>query len=71
MHAGKDIGFVLGDQGTVSAGMHGMSPDPNLWKVLPGTLELGRMDHIVHILLGGIYLVGGLITKADVARATS
>ncbi len=65
------LGFVLGDTGTVTAGMPGMSPDPNLWKVLPDVLELGRMDHIVHILLGAIYLVGGLITKADVARATS
>jgi hypothetical protein len=30
--------------------------------LLPGQLEFGRMDHIVHILLGAIYLIGGFAT---------
>ncbi|HEY0048953.1 MAG TPA: DUF4383 domain-containing protein [Pyrinomonadaceae bacterium] len=34
--------------------------------VLPGALELGIMDHIVHVLLGLIFLVGGFLTRADV-----
>jgi hypothetical protein len=29
-------------------------------------LMLGTMDHIVHILLGVLYLIGGLMTKAAV-----
>lgn len=34
--------------------------------VLPGSLELGTMDHIVHILLGLVFLIGGFLTRADV-----
>jgi hypothetical protein len=34
--------------------------------VLPGNLELGFMDHIVHVLLGLIFLIGGFLTRADV-----
>jgi ABC-type Na+ efflux pump permease subunit len=58
------LGFVLGGAGTTA--MAGMSPDPNLWKLLPGQLEFGRMDHIIHVLLGIIFLIGGFMTKADV-----
>ena len=31
-----------------------------------GPLMLGTPDHAVHVLLGVIYLIGGLLTKADV-----
>ena len=35
-----------------------------------GTLmTLGTMDHIVHLLLGVIFLIGGLLTKADLSAA--
>jgi hypothetical protein len=35
-----------------------------------GILHLGTMDHIIHIALGIIFLIGGLLTKAgyDAAR---
>ena len=57
-------GFVLGAAAAPTmAGMGGT--DPNLWKVLPGQLELGRMDHIVHLLLGIVFLAGGLLTKSE------
>ena len=64
------LGFALGgpDTSTV-AGMAGMGTDPNLWKIIPRQLEFGRMDHIIHLLLGAIFLLGGFLTKADVARA--
>lgn len=42
--------------------------DTNLLKLIPGTLEFGTMDHIVHILLGAIYLIGGLMTRAVAHR---
>lgn len=58
------LGFVLGAEGFPTiTGMSDMGKDPNLWKVLPGNLELGRMDHIVHLLLGIVFLAGGLLTK--------
>jgi hypothetical protein len=31
-------------------------------------LHLGTMDHVVHILLGVLYLIGGLMTKAVVTN---
>ena len=60
------VGFLLGQPGTPTiAGMTGMAQDPRLWKVLPGTLELGQMDHIVHILLGVVFLIGGVLGRKD------
>lgn len=56
-------GFLLGHPGTPT--MAGMAADTKLWKVLPGTLELGQMDHIVHILLGVVFLAGGLLGRRD------
>lgn len=57
-------GFVLGAPAAPTmAGMAEMPSDPNMWAVLPGQLELGRMDHIVHLLLGIVFLAGGLLTK--------
>jgi hypothetical protein len=33
-----------------------------MWNVA-GVLELGKMDHFIHILLGVVFLGGGLLTK--------
>ena len=63
------VGFVAGSSQTVSTGMPGMSPDSRLWTLVPGTLEFGTSDHIVHLLLGLILLIGGFLTKVDVDRA--
>jgi len=63
------VGF-LGPGGAHSMPNMPGANDSNLLKVLPGNLELGIMDHIVHILLGIVFLIGGLLTKADVARVT-
>lgn len=57
-------GFFLGSTGASTiAGM--TMQDTRMWKVLPGLLELGTMDHVVHLLLGVLFLAGGLMTKAD------
>jgi uncharacterized membrane protein HdeD (DUF308 family) len=42
--------FVFGDPA------HG-----RMWHVL--VLELGQVDHFIHILLGVVFLAGGLLTK--------
>ena len=58
------VGFVMGAPGVSSiAGM--TMEDSKLWKVLPGTLELGKMDHIVHYLLGVVFLARGLLGGRD------
>jgi hypothetical protein len=64
-------GFLLGGPAVPTvAGMASMGSDAHMWKVIPGTLELGTMDHVVHVLLGLIFLIGGFLTKADVRAAT-
>ena len=40
----------------------GTGPD-KIFAVIPRTLELGTMDHIIHVVLGIIFLIGGFITK--------
>jgi hypothetical protein len=55
------VGFIAGSEQT--AGVPGHSPDPNLWRFIPGVLELGRMDHILHIILAIVFLAGGLLTR--------
>jgi uncharacterized membrane protein HdeD (DUF308 family) len=31
-------------------------------------LMLGTMDHVIHILLGVVFLIGGFMTRADLGR---
>ena len=64
-------GFLAGRPGTVSPGMPGMESGDFILKVIPGMLELGTADHILHIVLGAIYVAGGLMTRADLTRATT
>src|SRR5687767_12369887 len=33
--------------------------------LIPGTLEFGTTDHIIHVLMGGVFLIGGLMTTAE------
>jgi hypothetical protein len=62
------VGFIMG--GPDSSTIANMTMQDNrLWKVIPGTLELGTADHAVHILLGIVFLAGALMTKSDAARA--
>jgi uncharacterized membrane protein HdeD (DUF308 family) len=61
------VGFIMG--GPDSSTIANMTmQDSRLWKVIPGTLELGTADHAIHVLLGIIFLAGALLTKADVRR---
>jgi hypothetical protein len=62
------VGFIMGSPGASTIANMTME-DGRLWKVIPGTLELGTADHAVHILLGIVFLAGALMTKSDVARA--
>jgi hypothetical protein len=56
-------GFVAGADAMPSEGVPGPG-DMRMMKVVPGMLEMGTRDHIVHVLLGAIFLVGGLATRA-------
>ena len=48
-------GFLLGD-----------GPDRMFEALAPLGLHLGTMDHVVHILLGVVFLIGGFMTRADI-----
>jgi Domain of unknown function (DUF4383) len=61
------VGFIMGAPGT-SAIANMTMEDGRLWKVIPGTLELGTADHAIHILLGIVFLAGALMTKPDDRR---
>jgi hypothetical protein len=55
---------LLGIAGML-AGTPGTSPaDARLLRLIPGSLELGTMDHAFHIVVGGVYLIAGLMTHA-------
>lgn len=45
----------------------GTGPDRMFEALASLGLHLGTMDHVVHILLGVLYLIGGLMTKAYAA----
>jgi hypothetical protein len=64
-------GFLFGGGGqhTVAGVPASHGTDSRLLAVIPGTLELGTMDHVVHVLLGLVFLIGALLTKGDVRAA--
>jgi hypothetical protein len=64
------VGYALGTdrQHTLAGVTHG-GTDSNLLQVIAGQLELAAMDHGLHVLLGLVFLVGGLLTKANVRDA--
>lgn len=63
------IGFLLGSPAVPTLGTPGMAADTRLFRLIPGALELGTADHIIHILLGLVFLIGGLVTKASITAA--
>jgi hypothetical protein len=38
-------------------------------ELIAGQLMFGTTDHVIHVLLGAIYLIGGLATRTVVARS--
>jgi hypothetical protein len=60
-------GFLLGKPDIPTMpGMGNMGVDPRLFKVIPGILEFGRMDHTVHILLAILFIIGAMTTRKEV-----
>jgi len=51
------------------AGIVAGDGEARLLTVLPGQLTLGMSDHLVHVLLGALFLIGGFTTRAVVSRA--
>ena len=49
------------------AGFVAGTGEQKMLTILPGQLELGTMDHIIHVVFGAIFLVGGLMTRVVTA----
>jgi mannose/fructose/N-acetylgalactosamine-specific phosphotransferase system component IID len=41
----------------------------NMFRMIPGVLELGTMDHIIHFFIGGLYIISALLTKTRMNAA--
>jgi hypothetical protein len=54
-------GMVLGHSGTAST--HDMGADPKLLTIIPNMLELGRNDHVLHIIIGVVFVVAALMAR--------
>lgn len=50
------------------AGVVAGEGESRILTVLPDALVFGMPDHVVHILLGALFLIGGLMTRAGVIR---
>ena len=47
------------------AGFVAGTGDDRMLTIIAGQLELGTMDHVVHVVFGVLFLFGGLTTKAS------
>ena len=45
------------------AGFLAGSGEDRMLTIIPDQLMFGQMDHIVHILLGAVFLIGGFMTR--------
>ena len=45
--------------------------DDRMIIIVSGRLELGTMDHIIHVVIGGLYLIGALLTSAGAASTAA
>jgi ribose/xylose/arabinose/galactoside ABC-type transport system permease subunit len=56
-------GFIIGVPGYPSGNMPGMKGDQYLFKAIPNVLELGSMDHTIHLILGAFFLFSSIPSK--------
>jgi hypothetical protein len=61
-------GMVFGHTGMA---MHEMGTDPKLLTLIPNVLELGRNDHILHIVLGIVFVAAALMARPVVRTTTA
>ncbi|AHI06654.1 hypothetical protein BDW_10770 [Bdellovibrio bacteriovorus W] len=54
------LGFILGTVGIPS--VPSLAEDTYLWRLIPGTLEFGVSDHILHCIYGVAFLIGASLT---------
>jgi len=58
------VGFVIGGPGFPSVG--DMEEDQNLLRIIPNSLEFGTVDHIVHLFIGGVFLLSSFASRKNI-----
>lgn len=53
------VGFLIGTRGMPSLGA--LTEDRFLWRVVPDILELGTVDHSLHVLFGFVFILGAAL----------
>jgi hypothetical protein len=72
--------LLLGVVGYWLGGMHRSSTLPleaqsggvneNMFRMIPGVLELGSMDHLLHVAIGLIFIIGAVFTRGNLTQYT-
>jgi Domain of unknown function (DUF4383) len=64
------VGYFLGTTGTTDLpGAEAMGGvNERMFRVIPGVLAFGTMDHLVHLIIGAVYLIGGVLTSTSLMR---
>ncbi|KYG68119.1 hypothetical protein AZI87_02335 [Bdellovibrio bacteriovorus] len=60
------LGFALGKTAMATVGH--VAEDRFLWKLIPGVLEFGTADHIIHILIASAFILGAALKIKRVKR---
>jgi hypothetical protein len=40
----------------------------HMFRVIPGYLELGSVDHLLHFVIGAAYLIGAVMTRSNMTK---
>ena len=66
------VGFLAGSPGIPTMpGMEMMGLDSRLLRVLPGNLELGTIDHSIHVGIGLVFLASGIATRRSMTSSVT
>jgi|SRR5687768_10474759 len=64
------VGYWLGMTSTTELPAHVAGGyNEHMFRLIPGVLELGSMDHLVHVVIGAVYLLGAALTRGDLAKS--
>jgi hypothetical protein len=63
------VGYWLGMTSTTDLPAHvAQGYNEHMFRLIPGYLELGSMDHLVHVVIGAVYLIGAIMTRRDMTK---
>jgi hypothetical protein len=40
----------------------------HMFRMIPGYLELGSIDHLIHVVIGAVYIIGALLTRGNMTK---